>query len=225
MSNHKPTPIELVTQHTERRSSSEATLQFLRASSYPHASFSTLVMATLHEHIDEEGRRHLSQQLIENERDYDLGTFIRCLQMETVGSRLSFNAKTYELEGRERRINDHPSNHKTVALVEADLEGVESIEFNKTLIDSFLYDVWLVVSRERRTRETTTDNVRWQCYKTTHATKATPTAASFNDIINVIKEAFLSGDSVVSFTTQSIVVSDMKRSLRWTFKRPVTVIG
>lgn len=223
MNSSKPTPVETVTLQTERHSQSEARLNFLKASSYPHVSFSTLVMAVLHDMVDDEGRRQLSKRLLENERKYELGTFIRCIQIEAIGTRLTFTAKTYDLESKDNRVNDHPANHQTVATVDADFDTLEDLNLNVYLIRTFFQDVCRVVSHLKRPTQQGIDAFRWQCYRTTHATKAAPSSATFIDILVIIKNAIASGNSVISFTTQSIVVSDNKQSLRWTFKRPSVV--
>lgn len=216
MRSNKPTPVEEVMTIPERRTTAEAKLTFLKATSYPHAAFSTMVMGFVTNLLDDEGRHQLSKQLLENERKYELGTFVRCLQVLVKGNRLNFKVRAYntDIEGR---VNDHPNNHVILSEVNVDMDDISGLFPDEFLFTSLLKNVWATVTTERNPKHYTFHNVTWRRYEGDNK----HTVATYQSVMDTIVGALNCGDAAITFTTKSIVVFDNNNDYRVTFKNPL----
>lgn len=107
-------PLELIEERPGRRSRAESILRLLLSTSYPHASFSNLVIALVKGYglTEREELEHLAADLREQERDLNLFDFIRCLELQREASQLTIVAKRLLMDEPIRVVRDTVKHHE-----------------------------------------------------------------------------------------------------------------
>lgn len=221
---NKLTPKQLVLERPRRRSQSEMLLFKLVGSSYSHASLGNLAMGLLESSLDDDTKHDLCKNLLQLEREHEIGTFIRCIKADMRGGTFSFTVLAYDVNNLERTIDDKPDNHKEVGRLLVSLEDHQSVTVAKDFLRYLLSDAMRVMNSSGERRRTSsnsinTNDVIWLKYhKTNEQQRSKPVRATSEDIVSEIEEEVLNGRLNLYMTTQSIVLK--KADVTNTFKKP-----